>query len=739
MWVAAMLAGCCLVVAAVPAQSIVKRKFVNPVTRSPADGTKANFVADQVIYDERTKTATALGTVRIKYGPYVLTATKVTYNQVTGAFTANGSVVLKEPNGNILQADSVFLTNKFAEGFARHLTALLTNRVSIKSDYAERKPGEITIYNKAHYTACTDCVTRKGDPLWEVVTDKTVHDEKAKTLYHTNPRLKIGGVTVGALPYAAQPDPTVKRRTGFLVPSYKVGEHYGFGPVTPFYWAPAPNYDLLFSPLWSFKQGPVADLAWRHRLANGRYSVHGYGTYQLDLRDKDDTDRRWRGAVKSTGRFWLTPDRDWHTGWTGVVASDKTFLRNYDYDGSRIGFNNAYVTGLWDRTYVDVRALHHVALNESTDWDTLPTAVPYVTGSHVFADPVIGGELTANWSSYSLWRDNADTPFDNVNHGTSQSRAVVALKWKKQVITDIGQIVTPFMKLRGDVFVNENLPDATAAGGVRESETTMRILPAVGIDMRWPFIAAQFGGQGIISPVMQVIAASDETDQDKIGNEDAITTNFDHTSLFLDDRFTGLDRYEGGTRANVGLTYSYFGENGTYARASVGESFHIAGDNSFGLGSGLEGAKSDLVGSLSASPFSWLTLNYEGRLEEDFSKFNRHDAVVGLSFDRFSGQAGYQYMAADTYYCGNGVEEFAFANGKVEMSDGWYVFAGSQYDLQNDYFRSNTVGIQFDCDCMNAKLSYSQSKSSLAAETDHRVMFSIELNTLGGTSVSTQF
>jgi LPS-assembly protein len=121
--------------------------------------------------------------------------------------------------------------------------------------------------------------------------------------------------------------------------------------------------------------------------------------------------------------------------------------------------------------------------------------------------------------------------------------------------------------------------------------------------VRWPFIASYDYGQSILTPVFQAIAATDETDEEKIGNEDAISVNFDNSSLFLHDRFTGQDRYEGGTRANIGLLYSFLADNGGFVRMSLGESFHIAGENSFDLGSGLDGTKSDLVGAIVFQPW----------------------------------------------------------------------------------------------------------------------------------------
>ena len=87
---------------------------------------------------------------------------RVTFNQDTDVFTANGSVELREPNGNVMQAATLELTNRFKEGFARHLKALLTNNVTITAQYAERMEGGITVFENAHYTACRNCETRNG-------------------------------------------------------------------------------------------------------------------------------------------------------------------------------------------------------------------------------------------------------------------------------------------------------------------------------------------------------------------------------------------------------------------------------------------------------------------------------------------------------------------------------------------------------------------------------------------------
>ena len=80
-------------------------------------------------------------------------------------------------------------------------------------------------------------------------------------------------------------------------------------------------------------------------------------------------------------------------------------------------------------------------------------------------------------------------------------------------------------------------------------------------------------------------------------------------TLFDRDKFSGYDRIEGGTRANLGVRYTGALGNGYALRAIAGQSFHLGGLNSFatddlvkaGSDSGLE---TDRCCERTARPFS---------------------------------------------------------------------------------------------------------------------------------------
>ena len=702
--------------------------FVAPADDPIPKGTRVNVVADKLLYDGKSEVATATGTVRLTYGPYVLTATKVVYNMKSGTFSANGSIMLREPNGNVIEADSAELKDTFREGFAHHVRALLTNDVTITADYARRYENGITIYEHASYTACVDCVSEGGTPAWQIVAREAKHDLNTRTIYYRDARMEFGGVPVFWTPYLAYPDPGVKRRTGFLLPSFYSG-HAGAGVTTPFFWDIAPNMDLTFSPMWTTQQGVLADVEWRHRLASGIYSARVYGIYELNPDDNVSVSRAWRTAGRTIGEFEINDDWTW--GWDATAVSDRDFLSDYDIDVRDMLASSIYTTGLSDRNYTKAQIIGWQTMSDSDNPETMPVALPFITGDYTIEPEVFGGELSFRVNAYSLQRqESVDEPDLALELGTHQTHAMASAEWRRQMISGGGLIMTPFAQFRSDAFFSQNVPDTA-----NEEEPDLYLTPTAGFDMRMPFIANHGSVQSVLTPVFQMIAAPSEQRDDDNANEDAITLNFDSTSLFLSDRFTGYDRREGGVRANAGINYTLLGDNGTFIRASLGESFHIAGENSFLEGSGLDGTSSDLVGAIALQVNEYATLGYQARVEEDLSRVNVQEATLGLTFDQFSGSLSYADIAAAANYGRPDDARQIWADGTYHIDEVWSIFGGARYDLEESRVMEQSIGAAFECDCMKAEIEYSMSRDDDLGDgddgTDHRLELGIELRTIG--------
>jgi LPS-assembly protein len=716
-----------------PGEVAPKADRIRPELKTPPPGTAVDVVASRITYDADADIAVASGNVVITYGNYVLEARRVVYDRRNDRLAADGDIRLIEPGGNVLEASVAELWNRMRDGFARHLRLLLTNDATLTAEYAERRDGAVTVYSLVTYTRCKACVLADGTPLWQIRSEEVTHDEVEGVISHRDARFDFLGVPVFWLPRLSHPDPTVDRRSGFLIPAFHYSNQFGLGVEIPYFWNLAPNYDITFRPLLTTNQGPLMRAEWRHRLARGVYSVDGAVIRQFDTDHMPPGDKRWRGFVRTRGAFDI--NRHWTWGWDATAVSDDTFMRRYKIDSRTEIVNYAHVTGLKGRNYFTAQGLHFIDLLPS-DSDTFPTVLPYVRHDYTFDRPVLGGELGIDTSAYSLFREDSLMPFPTVSQGRRQSRAVVDAHWQRRMVGGHGQVVTPFARLRGDVYVTEDLPVLEDPSRTRDDEVTARMLPTAGVDLRWPFMRSDGLGTHVITPVAQVITSSDETREHRIGNEDAIQINFDHTSLFLHDRYMGDDRFEGGTRVNAGMLYTLLLPHGGFARASLGQSFHLAGENSFAERSGLAGTDSDVVGALALQPFDNLRFTYQGRFDQDSRDMHAQEVGLDARFWRLTTTLNYAALRAEPANGRPFDQEQVWGAAQYVLGGGWSVLGALRYDVETSRLVRGQIGLGFECDCFNFQVYYRHDNTSdRDVEEDHSVLLRIEFKTLGSTAL----
>ncbi len=141
----------------------------------------------------------------------------------------------------------------------------------ITSERAVRREGNVTEFTNAKYTPCKS--TPGAPPVWCISAGKVIHDQQAATITYQDAQFEVLGVPVFYLPYFQHADPSVKRKSGFLMPTYGSSDDLGSWFEVPYYFALAPNYDFTFRPMYMTEQGVLYQGDWRHRLADGQYSI----------------------------------------------------------------------------------------------------------------------------------------------------------------------------------------------------------------------------------------------------------------------------------------------------------------------------------------------------------------------------------------------------------------------------------------------------------------------------------
>tara|TARA_B100000579_G_scaffold428852_1_gene439701 strand:- start:1425 stop:3797 length:2373 start_codon:yes stop_codon:yes gene_type:complete len=99
---------------------------------------------------------------------------------------------------------------------------------------------------KGNFTTCNQ--RDEKCPPWNIYAEEVVHKKKEQKIEYKNAWLKIYDKPIIYFPYFFHPDPTVKRQSGFLMPSFQNSNNSGTSIQIPYYKVISENKDLTFRP-----------------------------------------------------------------------------------------------------------------------------------------------------------------------------------------------------------------------------------------------------------------------------------------------------------------------------------------------------------------------------------------------------------------------------------------------------------------------------------------------------------
>ena len=785
---AASLGGLIDVAAVTPASAQYSYNPLPPRPKPPKAPNDNQMLvqATEVDYDYNNSRVSAVGNVQLFYNGTSVEADKVIYDQKTKRLHAEGNIRMTDADGKITYAEIMDLSDDYRDGFVDSLRADTADQTRMAASRADRSSGNYTVFENGVYTACAPCRDDpKKPPLWQVKGARIIHDQQEKMLYFETAQIEFFGVPLAYMPYFSTPDPTVKRKSGFLMPGYFPGTtNTGFGAEVPYYWAIAPDMDATFTPRFMTRQGVMLQGEFRQRLIDGAYQIRAYGINQLDpgAFSGQPGDRDFRGAVDTKGQFALNDK--WVWGWDGVLMSDYYFFSDYrlyqyrDPLGSFLllpteALSQLYLTGVGNRSFFDARTMYW--LSYSGNQSQVPIVYPVIDYSNVLNYPVFGGEVSYKTNFVNLSRDQA--VFDPITTTANTSslcttasadplarlpsqcllrgfagtytRLTAEAQWRKSFTDPFGQIWTPFASLRADAINSSvsNQPGVSNYLPVGDTQA-FRLMPTVGLEYRYPFINIQPWGSTTVEPIAQIIIRPNETYAGKLPNEDAQSLVFDASNLFSVDKFSGYDRVEGGGRANVGVQSTTQFDRGGAVKVLFGQSYQLFGLNSFavndamntGLNSGLDKPRSDYVASTSYSPNSTYTFSVRSRMDEQTWNVQRFEAEGRANFNRWAVSVIYGNYAAQPELGYLTRREGILTTGSLKVATNWVVSGSARWDLEANKINQYVLGAGYVDDCFvlaaNYVTSYSYAAGTAPPTLSHAFMFQIGLRTLATSSAS---
>jgi LPS-assembly protein len=520
----------------------------------------------------------------------------------------------------------------------------------------------------------------------------------------------------------------------------------------------------------------------------------------------------------SAGQFLL--NEKWKIGWDGTYLSDKWYMKDYHLPVVALSSNyfaeatsTLYLTGQGERSFFDLRSYYFQTLSSYDLQKQQPTVAPVFDYNKSVSLPAartagIGGELEidANFANitrelasyqstgartldkaYSLYDvctpstpGNPNSLYTRANCmvrgvGGDYTRTTASATWKRQYIDPIGQVWTPFVFARlNGVALNLNQTNSatfTSASGTstiqNASQTNFfgqdatsfsgQLTPGMGVDYRYPFMLSTDWATHVFEPIAQMIVRPNESTSASLVNEDSQSLVFDDTNMFMWNKFSGYDRLEGGTRLNYGGQYTMTFRNGGYTNLMLGQSFQLAGRNSYatpdmaniGLSSGLDTRRSDFVSRFAIAPNSTFSFIAKGRFDPDTFNMRRFDVMANATLGPVTGSLQYALYEAQPMIGYDKRREGVSSSLQYKINPNYFVSGNAIFDLSRYQYNELVgghaglfslaglgLGAGYMDECTTLRVNYTsiyQEKGGIGPVRNQTVLVQLQLRTLGET------
>ncbi|WP_226550945.1 LPS-assembly protein LptD [Celeribacter naphthalenivorans] len=647
-------------------------------TQAQEASTSTALLANGVTFDGELLVAT--GDVEVLQGDRRLTASRITYNQTTGALSIDGPIRLTQ-NGTeaVILASAAELDTELQNGILTSARMVIDRQMQLAAARLDVVDGRYIRMQKSVASTCEVCVNRPV-PLWEIRAQEIIHDSEARQLYFTNAQFRLMDVPVLWLPHLRVPDPTLKRANGFLVPEIRTDSTLGTGIVVPYFITLGDHRDLTVSPYIATKTTTL-NLRYRQAFSNGDLELNGAVS-------SDDTRDGLRAYLYAQGQWDI--GRGLKFGVDLRAASDIAYLADYGIDDGDYLTSKVTLTRYRAEEALDAQLAYSRSLRASdvVIEDKLPFILGEFSYERFLTVPQLPGRLSFGLSASTSYRDSEDDI-----DGYDVIRLGAETRWRGGAVFGPGLKLDSTAALMADAYIQQQYS--------AYENKVIRLTGEAETRLSWPLLRRTASGASqLLEPMLQL--GWSDTSGGAVPNTDSRFVEFDEGNLLTLARFPGADRRETGLTAAAGLHFAHFGQHSEYG-LTLGRVLYLEDIAAYTESSGLDSRQSDWL--LAATMQFDTGLAFTSRaLFDDKIEVTKWETRLDYMRPRYSLGTSYAYVIADALEeRDTNLNEFGF-DGAVKIARNWSATAQYLYDFSEDSETRVGVGVEFQNECSRFNL-----------------------------------
>ena len=536
-----------------------------------------------------------------------------------------------------------------------------------------------TIINKGIFTTCKP---RDDCPPWTMQSKTITHNKKKKIIEYENAWLKLYDRPVFYFPKFFHPDPTVKRQSGFLIPSIATSSNSGNSLKIPYFNALADNKDFTFSPRIYFNNDILVQNEYRQIEENFDH-ISDFSLKKLQDGSKSHIFSNTKINLMSDDLFRSNLEINLEK------TSNDTYLKSEKLKNSiqnNQSLLNSFVKyeAFNDETDFSLEIASYEDLTKTKNSDKYQFILPSFKLSKIlFSNTDLNGNLRYSASGVSQRRDTNITENYLINNFDYTS---------DRVLSNSG-FVSSFDLL----FKNVSRKGKNSS--TYQDDFTNKNFLLTNYMLNFPLRKEKNNFKSNLSPKLSLRYSPFESEN--LTNSDRKINN---TNIFSTNRLGITDSLEGGQSLTLGFDYDLFKkDNKRVFSSSLGQIFKDKNDSKLPITSKMQNKSSDIVGQMIFTPNNIFDITYNYSADNNLDTMNYNFLETKLEINNFV--ASFDFLEENNEI---GSDSYFSRDIGYKLDQNNMISFATRRNRKTDLTEYYNLIYQYENDCLVAAIEYNK-------------------------------
>ncbi len=528
---------------------------------------------------------------------------------------------------------------------------------------------------KTVFSTCNK--TGKNCRGWELQSEIFTHDKIKKLFEYEKSWLKVFNKKLIYVPYFNHPDPTVKRKSGFLNPFYKGSSNLGSSINIPYFYSISNSKDFTLKPRFYLNNDYILQSEYREAFKNSNLiadfsinrkkntSTHFFA--ELDGEINENTNYKFQVQNVTNDNYLKIHDIK---EYTSLIDSDST-LSSFIKVETNIDENTSFNSTI--KLYEDL------SKNDNDKYQ------------YIFPD--------FNFIKNIKLEESYNGTFEFLSSGFQ--KLYETNKYEALINNDFNFNSYDFLSPRGIItdysLLLKNFNTYSENSTVYESKNDHEIFGTFLLKSELPLKKELDSSRNLLKPIIQLRISP--TNGKNISSDD---TQIKFDNLFSPNRIGRSDMVEKGNSISLGVEFEKQNYNNEKILGfNLGSVIKDKKNHDLPSKTKLDQTRSDLVGNLFFKVNNKTEINYNFSYDRDLDYSNYDSVDVIFELNKLTSSFNY---ITENHDFGN--SEIIKNDTIFEISDEHAISFNTTKDLKDDFTQFYKLSYEYETDCLLASFEY---------------------------------